>query len=64
MSRLIFLFLKILFVLANSVDPDEMWHYAAFEMLHYAAFHLGLHSLPECLFISSHYSSIQRVNET
>ena len=33
----IFLSQKINFALANSVDPDEM--------LHYAAFHLGLHSL-------------------
>ena len=32
-----FLFLKINFVLANSADPDEMPHYAAF--------HLGLHCL-------------------
>ena len=32
-----FLSLKIVFVLANSTDPDEM--------LHYAAFHLGLHCL-------------------
>ena len=31
-------FSEIVFVLANSVDPDEM--------LHYAAFHLGLHYLP------------------
>ena len=31
----VFLFLKIDFVLANSADPDEM--------LHYAAFHMGLH---------------------
>ena len=31
-------FLKIDFVLANSADPDEMPHYAAF--------HLGLHCLP------------------
>ena len=35
---IVFLSLKIDFVLANSVDPDEM--------LHYAAFHLGLHCLP------------------
>ena len=32
-----FLSLKILFVLANSVDPDEM--------LCYAEFHLGFHCL-------------------
>ena len=36
-KRYIFLFLKIVFVLAISADPDEM--------LPYAAFHLGLHSL-------------------
>ena len=30
-------FLKVCFNLANSVDPDEMQHYAAF--------HLGLHCL-------------------
>ena len=34
----IFLSLKIDFVIANIVDPDEMPHYAAF--------HLGLHCLP------------------
>ena len=33
---------KIDFVLANSADPDEMQHYAAF--------HLGLHCLPKYLF--------------
>ena len=31
---------QIDFVLANSADPDEM--------LHYAAFHPGLHCLPNC----------------
>ena len=36
--------LKIFFVLANSVDPGEM--------LHYAAFHLGLHCLPKYSFRS------------
>ena len=30
---------KIIFALANSVDPDEMSHYVAF--------HLGLHYLPK-----------------
>ena len=35
----VFLSLKIVFVLANSVDPDEMPHYAAF--------HLRLHCLPK-----------------
>ena len=36
MSRLIYLSLKIDFVLTNSADPDEMLHY-----------HLGLHCLPK-----------------
>ena len=35
---IVFHSLKIDFVLTNSVDPDEM--------LHFAAFHLGLHCLP------------------
>ena len=35
----VFISLKIHFVIANSVDPDKM--------LHYAAFHLGLHCLPK-----------------
>ena len=35
----IFQALKIAFILANSVDPDEMPHYAAF--------HQGFHCLPE-----------------
>ena len=34
--------LNIVFIFANSADPDEM--------LHYAAFHLGLHCLPKYLF--------------
>ena len=34
-SKLFFLSLKIVLILANSADPDEMWHYALF--------HLGLH---------------------
>ena len=38
-------------ILANSVEPDEMQHYAAF--------HLGLHCLPNYPF---RVSSIQRVN--
>ena len=36
-----FLSQKIVFVLANSADPDEM--------LHYGAFHLGLHCLPKAI---------------
>ena len=43
--RIVFLSLKNGFVLANSVGPDEMPHYAAF--------HLCLHYLPNYSF-SSH----------
>ena len=45
----IFLSLKIVLILANSVDTDEMQHYAAF--------HLGLHCLPK---YQLGVSSIQR----
>ena len=38
-KNIVFLSMKIDFVLANSTDPDEM--------LHYVAFHQGLH----CLFV-------------
>ena len=38
----VFLFMKIIFILANSADPDEMPPYAAF--------HLDLHCLPKNLF--------------
>ena len=34
-----YLFLKVVFVLANIIDPNEMLHYD--ELLHYAAFHPG-----------------------
>ena len=34
--------LKIVFILANSADPDEMSHYAVF--------HQGFHCLPICQF--------------
>ena len=34
--------LKLVFILANSADPDEI--------LHNATFHLGLHCLPKYLF--------------
>ena len=47
----VFLFLKIVPIFANSEDPDEM--------LHFAAFHLGLHCLPQYPFM---VSSIHRVN--
>ena len=39
----VYLSLKIVFILANSADLDEM--------LPYAAFHLGLHCLSKYLFI-------------
>ena len=44
-DRAVFLSLKIVLILANSADPDEMQHNAAF--------HLGLHCLPKYLFSSS-----------
>ena len=40
----VFLSLKIVFILANSVDPDEM--------LPYGSFHLGLHCQSTCLTVS------------
>ena len=40
--KIVLLSLKIVFVIANSVDPDEMPHYSAF--------HLGHHSLPKNTF--------------
>ena len=59
---IVFFCLKIFFTLLNSVDPDEMQHYAAFhlglhclhpdEMQHNAAFHLGLHCLQKYSFRS------------
>ena len=47
----VFLTLNIIFALANSADPDEMSHYAAFR--------LGLHYLPKDAFRSHWY---RRVN--
>ena len=38
----VFLSLRVVFILANSADPDEMPSNVAF--------HLGLHCLPEYLF--------------
>ena len=35
----VFLSLKVVLILANSADPNETQHYAAF--------HLGLHGLPQ-----------------
>ena len=53
---LVFLSLKIILVLANSVDPDEMPHYVAL--------HLGLHCLPKykCmhLVVTSH-AQLQKI---
>ena len=41
----VFMSLKIIYILPNSVDPDEMQHNAAF--------HLRLHCLPKYLFAST-----------
>ena len=41
MKNIVFFCLKIFFTFTNSVDPDEMQHYAAF--------HLGLHCLQKYL---------------
>ena len=46
---IVFLSLKIVFGLANSVDPDEMRH----NYNNNVAFHPDLHCLPKCAF-SSH----------
>ena len=40
--------LKLVFILANSADPDEM--------LHCAAFHLGLHCFPKYPFRGFQYT--------
>ena len=45
-KQIVILSLKIIFVLANSVDPNEMPHNAAF--------HLGLHCMPKHIFRRSH----------
>ena len=39
----LFLSMKIVFTITNSLDPDEMPHTAAF--------HLGLHCLPKYLYM-------------
>ena len=41
-KNIVFFCLKIFITFTNSVDPDEMQHYAAF--------HLGLHCLQKYLF--------------
>ena len=40
-NSIVFICQRISFILRNSVNPDEMWHYAAF--------HLGLHCLQNFL---------------
>ena len=45
--KFIFFLLRSFFVLVNSVDPDEM--------LHYAAIYLCLHCLPKYSFRSQQY---------
>ena len=40
--------LKVILILANMTDPDEMQHYAAF--------HLGLHYLPKYQFRGFEYT--------
>ena len=44
----VFTSLKVVLVLANGADPDEMQHCAAF--------HLGLHCLPKYLFRCFQYT--------
>ena len=44
-----FLSLKVVLILANSADPDEMQHYATF--------HLGLHCLPKYSFRGFQYTN-------
>ena len=48
---ILFLSLKIDFILANSADTDEMPHHAAF--------HLGLHCLPKYPFMGSGPKSVK-----
>ena len=52
-NKIVFLFLRTVFILANSVDPDEIPHCAAFHLVSLlfakARIHLGV-------------TSIQRVN--
>ena len=50
-NKIVILSLKIVFVLENSVDPDEM--------LHYAAFLLGPNCLPKFSFWSYQYTKDQ-----
>ena len=50
----IFLSSKVVLILANSADPDEMQHYAAF--------HLGFHCLPKYPFRVFQYTKIKIFN--
>ena len=43
---------KVVLILANSADSDEMQHYAAF--------YLGLHYLPKCLLRGFQYTKISK----
>ena len=52
LNNILFLSLKIVFVLANREDPDKMTHFGAF--------HLGLHCLPKYPF-RGYSQSLQRV---
>ena len=47
---------EIVFIYANSADPDEM--------LHYAAFHLGPHCLPKYLLRGFQYKRIKDQDTT
>ena len=51
--------LKIFFTLTNSVDPDEMQHYAAFHLGLHATFHQGLHCLQKYSFRGSQIKRVK-----
>ena len=48
MNYAVFFSLMFFLIVANSADPDEMQHVAAF--------HLGLHCLPKYTFIGFQYT--------
>ena len=50
----VFLYLKIIFALTNSVDPDEIHLFVAL--------HLGLHCLSECSFRSQLFNIHEQVS--
>ena len=52
----VFLYLKFALIIANSVDPDEMQHFATF--------HLGLHCFPKYPFISFQYTNLWASSES